>query len=374
MDNTKPFNNKILIVSTLILLFYIFLIEVNQNNNSYQNIKQEELVNRNETSNNQQEGIQVEMETYKETEKTEIDEKEVKTNWEMKPQKKEIIEMDQTEVISINWEKEPITTESKNVYKLGVVSDGMYEGLDFLLISSENDFPSSHMRVIRDKNKDKDIILVNYSNGFMDGNLLNSYVKKNNIFINNFYLFEELKLNFNTSLVIEKDNYQLLLLKDNKDLLKTINFGIYTLYKKDGSFFALNNDGTLQKYNLKLNFTDCVSDEQIKFCKMNIKLQNGEIINGNHNMSVINKTCGFRPLHGYNYNDSILINNLKEIGKTDKGDILYEPKNIQKYLLDVYNIDSYEGYDHPIIFWQDPFGDFIEIINMDFYNSKYAWC
>ena len=381
MDNTKPFNNTILIVIILILIFFSFsYLRVNQDKDSYQTTQQEEAINKGETVINQQESIPVEAEISQEKKEIETNKDEVKINWEMKPQKKEIIETDQDEIININvnWEKEPIAIEGENIYKykLGVVSDGIYKGLNVFLLCSKNDFPSSCMRIIRDKDKDEDIVLVNYSNGFMDDSLLNSYVKKKNIFINNLYLFEELKLNSNVSLIIDKDtsNYSSILFKDHKDFLKIINFENYTLYKRDGRFFVLNNDGTLQKYSLRLDFTDCMSDTQIRHCPMNVKLQNGEVINGNHNMSVIIKTCLSRFSSGYNYNESITINDLKEIGRTANGDILYEPKNIQKHLLDVYNIDSYEGYDHPVIFWQDPFGDFIEIINMDFYNSKYAWC
>ncbi|MDD4358515.1 MAG: hypothetical protein PHY30_01720 [Candidatus Pacebacteria bacterium] len=282
--------------------------------------------------------------------------------------------------IAVDWEKEPILVQegSTNIYKIGEVLDGEYKGADVLFMYNTDSVPYAYSRVIRKDNQD--IILDNYSSH-------KNHNASKNIFISNLYPFEELQLNCSTSLVLDKDfhDYNTILFKDQKKYLEAINFEEYTLYKRDGKFFALNYDGTIQKYNLQLSFTSCIDPWSFRNCAIQINFTNGESINDSYAIGNNQKReCTFAPTPGYDYTN-INLEDLEKIGETIDENIFYKPKDIRKYFNDIYDLDyneTYEqlkeyykrDYDFVVIFWQDPFGDLIEIMNTDFHNHIFKQC
>jgi len=373
MEPIKPSNNNLVVISIVLIALFVYIcISVDNDNKQKYSVEsiesvqvstpikkvEEKIISENEQIVKQDEVIQ----------KT-IPKEDVVT--------KESNNDDAHEKVYViaNWEKEPIKLNRDSInllnycryydaYKTGEVLDGIYGGADIIVFQCTGDFPITTMRAI--KNKDECVII----------NDNNVSVHKSNIFISNLYPFNEIKLNLNVSLVRGHDfeNQSNIFFKDlefsNDDLI----LKDYMIYKKEGKFFGMNNDGSTQKYYFKPSFTSCVGGYEIERCLVSLNFINNIVINGTYTMAPIYKGCLHHKEPGYNYNENIIIDNLRQIGVAEDGTVLYEPKDVQKYLLDNYKIDSHEGYDYPIVFWKDPFGDFIEMINMDFYNSKYSHC
>ena len=284
-------------------------------------------------------------------------------------------------------------------YRVGKITQGNYTGSDLYIITMESfGMPGTNIsRVIKNIKNGELIVLDKRFEQFYDP-YSRIFILNNNITIANLEPQETINIP-NSNLVLKKrdtEPYKMMTIYDN--LRKIFQYDkqnyVYkddsstAIYKRNDCFVVKANDGTAREYYIELKFLGEKSNSGVRGStivpyKLDITWSNGtknvnEYVFENLGGGCTNSNCF---TYAYNMN----IENLKEIGKTGTGDSIYALKdnNFENKLKDLYD-QYYPGYnsttgktnekipfeqfviEKPIIFWQDPFGDFVE-----FKNAKY---
>lgn len=282
--------------------------------------------------------------------------------------------------------------EQVEIYKLGTISKGAYIDKDLYRIEYPCDGPCAgpitHM-VVKDNN---DIILLSKHSEELTQDCVSEYLCWGDYALS-FKNDDKTEIvNIEPASTIQIPNSEMLFLKDQSissrliitysDVKKIFDFAQdEAIYKTtDGCFIARANDGTIRRYYFGFNFfkkegEDAKSDRAIGI--LDAKLSNGE-------QNIQEYRAGMYECYDYaNYVSDI--NQLIEIGITGNGYKLYEPKDKNHSALKQMYDGYYPGFDsktnqpktkisyeeflsmHPLVLWQDPFGNFIQ-----FKDVRYA--
>lgn len=286
---------------------------------------------------------------------------------------------------ALNKELSGFMYDAFEIYKVGKIIKGQYVNNDLYIVMYQPEAPvrMSMLRVIKDGNNL--IVLGKYSDNPED------FYKKlftidNNIVIANLETPDSIKIP-NSSFVLEKtpvEPSKLMTEYDNPIQLFKYDDKNY-IYKDRVSncFIVRANDGTIREYYFNLNFLgQKMTNNKIANAtpyKLDITWSDGT---KNTNEYIFNTMTGCGGTGCYSYADYITDNDLKEIGKTSTDDPIYALKdnNFAGKLKLMYD-EYYPGYDaktqkpitkisfekfvveKPLIFWKDPFGQFIELNN-----------
>ena len=276
-----------------------------------------------------------------------------------------------------------------DVYKVGTITKEEYQGNDLyvILFLPVNDMAISGgtmLRVI--KNNDDLIVLGKYSEE------LSMFYKKlfivnDNISIVNLETPDI--INTPSSINLVKNQTEPYKMMDSyanpKKIFQYDDKNYVYIDNMTSCLIVKANDGTAREYSFNLQFLGQKTKSDVSGVvpyKLDITWSDGTKNNNEYTLSVVSG-CGGTTC--YAYADYVTENDLREIGKTSTGDSIYalRDNNFQSKLKSMYD-SYYPGYDpatqkpyekisfeefvtqKPLIFWKDPFGQFIE-----FKNAKY---
>lgn len=264
--------------------------------------------------------------------------------------------------------------EDSEVTKEGKIISGPYIGgeLYFAIVEYEGiGMETNEYRIVIFE--DKKILLGNYNNNSNDDGKL--FILNNNIKISNLGMPDKIK-SPNSNLVFSLYSYSEEEKWDENEKFKKVfefekgNF----LYKgEDNCYYVKTEDGMKAGYYMDNSIL--ANEYGDGNALLDVVWSNGESNNDDYGHTEITGGCG-RTSGCYNYDYSLTKNDLKVAGVLKNGDPIYELKSynedISKELKTLYsNIysgyqeekESYEDFlkDHPIVFWQDPFGGFIKL-------------
>ncbi|MFH1822937.1 MAG: hypothetical protein ABH830_04520, partial [Patescibacteria group bacterium] len=273
------------------------------------------------------------------------------------------------------------------IYKVGKVENGEYSGRDLFIITFRPEGPSFRDSMYRVIKIEKALVLLsNYSDSpwGIDEKL---FTLNDKIIISNLDIEEKI-IEPKTGIKLIKEEsppLELFQTLDNPKKLFEYKEGKF-LYRntKDYCFIAKANDGTFNKYYFKFNFSNKNEDNEgdigmISFIP-EITWSNGE----KNIYEYVSRELGC-SLSCYDYANYLNNNSdLQLAGLTNGGEKIYEFNDVNfkldgeedSYLKNLYdniyianNQDKDFEYfinNKPIIFWQDPFGNFIEFRNTEF--------
>ncbi|MCB9802628.1 hypothetical protein H6761_01235 [Candidatus Nomurabacteria bacterium] len=284
-------------------------------------------------------------------------------------------------------------------YNAGTIAEGPYQGKDLYLATLPCEGPCLSNGISRIINNDGELIIIKNESSLNDENSL-VYFSYGSLFkFNNLITIKNLEDNPEIVNIPNTNNKFTKAETDPKKILSDYNAqeilsnDEVTIYKDNvnNCYIAEQNDHSAINYILDLNFVGEESQDPssyfgLKPYKLNISFDDNS---DNNNEYLFNKTFYFSPDVGcYDYANFISNNSqIKKTGETFAGDAIYELADInlkeqandQKSLLQsMYDtIYSPEGQDkpsfsefladHPVLFWQDPFGKYIM-----FKNAKYV--
>ncbi|PKL72715.1 hypothetical protein CVV26_00410 [Candidatus Kuenenbacteria bacterium HGW-Kuenenbacteria-1] len=297
--------------------------------------------------------------------------------------------------------------DSVKIYKVGVIAQGDYLGGELFILKcisgQEGMYKEQMFRVIKTKD-DRLVLLSKYSQEPLD-------ILKELCIIDDKTVISDLeKLPVNISILnskiklIKNLKEPFLLINDYQEPKKLFEYSKNEFVYKDkesNCFFIKAPDGTAKEYYLDLDFIGLAGNSEGSNNK-SMFAYGGIIPNmldfiwlddsKNSNEYTFQKTGMCGSFGCYNYADYITdISQLEKVGQTANNNAIYELKdknftikNAENSILkEIYN-NYYPGYDevkkqektkisfeefvkeHPLIYWQDPFGEFIE-----FKNAKY---
>ena len=279
------------------------------------------------------------------------------------------------------------------IYKLGTISEGKYAGKGLYRVESPCDgpCPSSNVHIFIENNY-KPILLTKYSDALEQscyeysdicwGGYLSSITNDDKTEIVNLEPANEIKIP-DSSMTFFKEvagGMENRLITDFSDVKKVFDFEGGAMYKtSDGCFIRRANDGTTRVYYFGFNFfkkdgENIKSDSAMGI--LDVKWANGQ-------QNVQEYRAGMYECYDYSYAGDI--NQLVEVGVTGNGHKLYEQKDKNHSTLKEMYDNYYPGFDiktnkpktkisyeeflsmHPLVLWQDPFGNFIQ-----FKDIRYA--
>lgn len=276
--------------------------------------------------------------------------------------------------------------DTVDVLKVGRVTKGKYQNGELFLVLVKTFGPGDNIlfRIIK---SDNEIIVLNkYSSEFSDW-YTELFIQDEDTGIANLETPERL------SYQVDDKNISLLKNEEEPNLLMTDIDDFVFLFELDGKKYYKNNlsgciftnanDGTVREYRYDLEFIEKKeSIAGITPRHLDITWLNGE---KNTDDYITNSYFGCGRAGCYQFASYIEdINQLIEVGETSTGDSIYELKNkdTKKDKIDEYSIlramfnstfmgdkeGNYDKFinDHPLIFWQDPFGDFMEFRNANY--------
>jgi hypothetical protein len=324
--------------------------------------------------------------------------------------------------LKINFEKEPIKTDAKEffsinnspileklgkkeyeepfihfyIFKIGVVTNGKFAGSGLYVVELPNDGMgrSYRMRVIA--TKEKLIVLSKYSEALSGGEF---FEFNNRLTIAGFSMPDTIKIPGSKYILKRADfgeGAQFIILSGEN--LNAVSEGVFTsinkmenLYLSDkGCYYSKLVDGTFIRYELNIPFAQDYYGINISDAGNNAKT---EIIwnSGEANINDYDKR-GFGRCGGmgtcFSYIKDLKMSQLIKVGTTKDGIVFYELKNKNtvfpgettstvKKVWDMYADTStmqspdkktYEEFlkDHPVIYWQDPFGNIAEFTSVKY--------
>ncbi|MDP3900447.1 MAG: hypothetical protein Q8Q23_05190 [bacterium] len=274
-------------------------------------------------------------------------------------------------------------------YEAGNVKEGIYNGGILYIMVVHPEGPSFRNYLYRIVKINEEVILLSgYSDEVWADVLKKLFIENNNIEISNLETPYIINVPNSDIKLVRSEKEPMTLVSEYSDIEKLFKYDdnnyIYKSEAKD-CFIVKAKDGTAREYYFDLEFLE-PSEEKTIYSGITPNLIQFTNNNGKKNTEeYIFKSvgsCGIRGCYNYpNYiNDS---NQLNEIGRTVTDDPIYGLKDteIKEYNFDEKNIlekmynmhytqdkPEYEEFlaDYPVIYWQDPFGDFIE-----FRNAKY---
>jgi hypothetical protein len=271
---------------------------------------------------------------------------------------------------------------------LGKVKNGFYEDKDlYRLDSSFGMMQNLRYRVIIDG--ERVVILNNHSDTPEYSPFKGLFYENSKIKIKNLETPDEISIPNSTLKLIksESKNYRVF---DAGDLSLVFKSGSWQIYNDpSGCFLVKAKDETARYYNLTLNFFDKKDESTYPVSyPLEIKKLDGKILKSNYIFEHISG-CGSDLC--YNYSSNVKKSDLVLFGYNKNNEPIYVLKDQNfktsdshvSLLKDMYE-SYYPGYnvginqanqkvsyevflsDQPVLFWQDPFGDFVE-----FRKSKY---
>lgn len=279
-------------------------------------------------------------------------------------------------------------TFSDSAYLLGRIKDGRLAGKNIYLFSlSYSDVESAgpawgvpeNFRMVDDDGHF--IILLNYS----DENRLDlnfwpetsgRFLYNKQIKISNLIPEKKILIPGTETFIIADDycgiNADLALNQDFSSSTLAFKYNNQPVYFNDnidsGCYHVVANDGTLCTYHLDSKLTNGIDPKKIK-----ITWNSGAINNSSYSHPRVAACSG--NLRCFKYVPEVNADKLSGVGRLDSGEKLYELRvNDNSVTKEIYNA-YYPGYDqkkipydeflklHPVIYWQDPLGRFIELRN-----------
>jgi len=282
------------------------------------------------------------------------------------------------------------------VYNVGKIKEGAYKDKDLFVITYREEGPAFRDTMFRVIKTDKAAVILTKYSDKPYGIYETVFAQNNNVSIKNLEPPQVINIPNSTITFVKTAQEPFLYIsayKDAKPLFK-YNSEHYVYKDEDKNCFIVEApDGTVREYYFDLKFVAKGGERGMAYnmpTLLNIQWLDGS----NNKAEYIFRAMGSCGLSGcYSYAKYIdYISQLKKAGRTNTGDPLYELAD--KFLSDLdaktgilKNIyDSYyPGWDestkttqekvafdeflqgHPLVFWQDPFGNFIE-----FKNAKYV--
>ncbi len=289
-----------------------------------------------------------------------------------------------TKTIESNYTYDP--EKDAKYYKVGTVTSGKYQGGEIILVSAPADGPSPYPEFYRFIKLADSLIYLKNSSGIAFAYLeatSSKYTTDENYIINQL-IFPKSIVGPKSSEILELDQYVNALFASSslKKVFTDPKYGdVYTsvgydpnntdLFKRNG-FYIKSPDGTVKVYSLKPDFVDQTKGTQITW------------LDGTANKADYTYTthtgCGSANYASILPSNMASLNNMKVTGKTINGDNIYEFKDINNPVLKDTYTNKYQVYgdvvkvpyaefvaNHPVFFWQDPFGRLIK-----FENSAYG--
>lgn len=291
-------------------------------------------------------------------------------------------------------ENEKSFLESVKYYKVGVIEKGPYLSDDLYIIKFSPQMPGGNIisQVIKDG--EKIIFLENIVGGEQDGQFWGEYKKlfsiNSKITISGLELPAKIKVPNSNYELVKLDEMPNSMLSDYDAPKKMFEYNgadsIYQDINNSGCFLVKAKDSSIQKYIYSW-LAD--NDQQNMYANtprnFNIIWADGK---NNTDEFIVYKGGGCGGSDCYKYAGYASLKDLKKSGETNDGDIFYELANVNiktgsdqenTVLQNIY--DQHYSYipegeqkisfddfliNHPVIYWQDPFGNFIE-----FRNAKY---
>jgi hypothetical protein len=280
------------------------------------------------------------------------------------------------------------------VYKAGRVSKGDLADSELFIDTSLPDGPAFHDTIFEIvKHGQSLILLANYSD-----NPWGVYEKLFNvskeISIANIEPPEEFNVPSSSYRLIKADNPSFMLMSSYDNPQKMFSYAGYNIYKNNGGCFITSaSDSTARYYYFDIAFAS-PKENKAEYSGVSPNLLDITWNDGtkNDNEYVWQRVGGCGPTGCYNYVDYITsVEQLDPIGETSTGEKIYtlhdksfKPGKSEKDLFtEMYDL-YYPGYDsaanatkektpfsdfladRPIIYWADPFGDFIEFRNAEY--------
>jgi hypothetical protein len=285
------------------------------------------------------------------------------------------------------------------IYKSGVVlTSGKYQDYEYLVLVRNCDDmcdKESYYRVLYSKKNNEMVYLSKYSEEIhaKEDQFLTI---ANSITINGLETPNKIAiLNSSLKFLLKKDPF--LLFNTYTEPQKLFSYDEKHFIYKDnntGCFIVRVNDGTAHEYSFDLVLDDLAEKEgSSNFSGITPYLLNFVLLDGSKNKEeYIYKNNGHYAGSCYIYANYIKdVSQLEKIGQTINGDFIYSLKDVTlledgtktSLLQNIYN-NYYPGWDadtlkdlekmsfedflnyNPLIYWQDPFGNFVEFKNAKF--------
>ena len=313
--------------------------------------------------------------------------------------------------IEVEWSDWPVKVSSwalfsdtfiGDVYKIGTVKSGLYVGKDLYLVTYLPEGPMAEImvRVIKDDSDVDDIKLIvlgNHSNSYYD-RYESYFITNDQLTISNLEPPQAINLPNSAYQLVKSNQEPFRLLASYENPRKMFKYNSeYYIYKDNRTkcFLAAAKDGTVREYYYNLDFLGQTGSLDnypgTKPYQLDFTWNDG--VKNTNEYLIKNITGGCGTSFCYSYVDYITdLSQLTEVGRTASGQIFYQASNVNlkalsgnesSVLEEMYEM-YYPGYnsqlnqpadkisfeefiaDRPIIYWQDPFGDFLE-----FRNAKY---
>lgn len=311
-----------------------------------------------------------------------------------------LIEIDfEQELVDYGFTLDQVIEDFKS-YKIGTVEQGEYTGQDLYLVTYSPEGPSFRdimFRVIKDGASP--IILTNHSDELHDYYYEKIFGLDEETNIVNLEPTDTILVPDSDFILVKTEEEPFLLMSNYDNLRELYKYNDEDYLYKDeenGCFIVRANDGTIREYYFELDFLGEAGDAG-QYAGMvpnllDIVMNSGEQNNREYIFKKVGGCSGFSTC--YNYSDYVEnISQLFEVAQSRDGQekfyVLRRDDNgryddqayeILKEMYDLIHIiydlegnpinsgltfDEFVG-DNPLIYWQDPFGDFIEFSNASY--------
>jgi len=274
--------------------------------------------------------------------------------------------------------------ENIAVVYIGRVKDGFYKDKDLYRIEVA-ELGTTYFRVIKDG--DKIVVLNNYSGSVRGYGFSGVFYENSKLTIKDFEPPMEISIpNSDSKLIKSSNKNEPMFTADLSDLKTFFKYNNWQVYKNtpSGCFVVKAKDGTDRNYYFNflqqsLNYSENDGDPYYSFPLLKgIKWNNGSVSKDDY--SVARRSCFYGC---YNYAD-IKQNELILAG-TVNNQLVYElknPKNNEENSEQFFYLEfdktriTYADYlkSHPVIYWRDPFGDYIALRNTKFDQFSMVEC
>lgn len=273
-----------------------------------------------------------------------------------------------------------------DIYKVGVIEKGIYEGKNLLIFTFKPDGPAFRDSLYRVIQNGEDLIVLSKYSDSVYGIDSDLFLETEDIKIANLDYEKEILIPNSNIKLLSDESVPLVLLVSAKEPKKVFEQKGRTVYvNNDGCYMVELADGTAKQYNLDLKFTTPRADVR-GFVGTTPNLFDITWLNDEKNIFEYTSPVGSCGVYGC-YASSGFIeseNQLKVTGITSTGDNIYELKDDiitgtgdqkvgvleSKYKLYGMRQDTVEFSEflneHPLIFWKDPFGNYIQFENAKF--------
>jgi hypothetical protein len=159
--------------------------------------------------------------------------------------------------------------------------------------------------------------------------------------------------------------------------------GNRNLYFDEGCWLSKDSDHLAVSYFWDLPFTAALSSSSLKTYDLGLVASDGRQIKGSYvSLSPLDKNCA---VNSCGYYPTVNPSDLQDKGRLANGDVAYEYKNPDQVelLTAIYDnsglaeapvelaVERWQfNNDHPVVFWQDPLGNFLAFVNVKYFNQN----